>query len=216
MASETTAAPNNTALQSEVSAVLPDTAEKKTPGEAVPPAATATVGTSLHLSTVVCIADSSQETAAAAPAASEAEPAKTKEPAKAETTEKPAEKKATPVEELWKLAKSHGHPEVWGVTLADPTSHTPSQVVLQKYLNANDGDLVKAKDQLTKTLDWRAKMKPVELLKKNFSRSKFAGLGYVTTYGDAGGADPATKEVFTWNIYGSVKNMEATFGNLEE
>lgn len=126
------------------------------------------------------------------------------------------EKKATPIEELWSLAQSKGHPEIWGVTLADPATHVPTQVILQKYLNANDGDLVKAKDQLTKTLEWRAKMKPLDLINKKFNRSKFAGLGYVTTFGAPDAADPELKEVFTWNIYGSVKNVDETFGNLAE
>lgn len=130
--------------------------------------------------------------------------------------EKPVEKKATPIEELWALAKSHGHPEIWGVSLADPQTHVPSQVILQKYLNANDGDLIKAKDQLTKTLDWRAKMQPLELMKKQFSQTKFGGLGYTTVYGDVDAADPEAREVFTWNIYGSVKSLEETFGKLQE
>ncbi|KAI1626612.1 CRAL-TRIO domain-containing protein [Exophiala viscosa] len=123
--------------------------------------------------------------------------------------------KATPIQELWFLVKSNGHPEVWGVTLANPDTHVPTQIVLQKYLNANEGDLKKAKDQLTKTLEWRAKKNPVELLKKKYNRNKFQGLGYVTTYG-ADSSDVEGREVFTWNIYGSVKNLEETFGNLEE
>jgi len=55
----------------------------------------------------------------------------------------------------------------------------------------------------------------LELLQKKFNAAKYAGLGYVTTYGgeDAG---PEGKEVFTWNIYGSAKNINETFGNLEE
>lgn len=117
---------------------------------------------------------------------------------------------------MWSLTQSKGHPEIWGVTLADPATHVPTQIILQKYLNANDGDLVKAKDQLTKTIDWRAKTKPLELLQKKFNRSKFGGLGYVTTFGAFEAEDPELKEVFTWNIYGSVKNVEETFGNLAE
>ncbi len=123
----------------------------------------------------------------------------------------------TPIAQLWALAKDNGHPEIWGVTLADPESHVPTQVVLQKYLNANDGDLVKAKDQLTKTLEWRAKTNPLELINKVFSKAKFDGLGYVTKYlGDGKAEEPENKEVFTWNIYGGAKSMDETFGNLEE
>ncbi|OTA95027.1 hypothetical protein M434DRAFT_29401 [Hypoxylon sp. CO27-5] len=126
---------------------------------------------------------------------------------------------ATPIQELWATVQAQSHPEVWGVTLADPATHIPSQIVLQKYLNANDGDVVKAKDQLTKTLEWRAKLQPLELIKKSFSKTKFEGLGYVTKYvadEKAAEENPEAKEVFTWNIYGGVKSIEETFGNLEE
>lgn len=137
----------------------------------------------------------------------------TKAAAPAETS-KPETKPSAPLTDLWATAQAHAHPEIWGVTLADPETHVPSQIILQKYLNANDGDLAKAKDQLTKTLDWRAKTKPLELLQKKHSKEKFSGLGYVTTY--TADADAKAKEVFTWNIYGSVKSLEDTFGKLEE
>ncbi|KAI0004038.1 CRAL/TRIO domain-containing protein [Xylariaceae sp. FL0662B] len=126
----------------------------------------------------------------------------------------------TPIQELWATARAATHPEIWGVTLADPATHVPSQIVLQKYLNANDGDVAKARDQLTKTLEWRAKVRPLDLVKKSFSREKFDGLGYVTRYladsEEKAVEDPASKEVFTWNIYGGVKSIEVTFGNTEE
>lgn len=101
-----------------------------------------------------------------------------------------------------------------GVTLADPATHVPSQIVLQKYLNANDQDLVRAKEQLKNTLDWRAKNKPLELMKKTYASDKFAGLGYITSY-PAEGAAPDSKEVFTWNIYGGVKDIQKSFGDLD-
>ncbi|KAL2016214.1 hypothetical protein VTK56DRAFT_4071 [Thermocarpiscus australiensis] len=122
----------------------------------------------------------------------------------------------TPLAQLWSLAEASGHPEIWGVTLADPDSHVPTQIVLQKFLNANDGDLEKAKNQLTETLNWRAKNRPLELVKKTFSKAKFEGLGYVTVYVQEGSTEPDGKEVFTWNIYGAVKDMDQTFGDLAE
>lgn len=122
----------------------------------------------------------------------------------------------TPIGQLWAAAKASGHPEIWGVTLADPSSHVPTRIILQKYLNANDGDLAKAKDQLTKTLEWRAKTKPLELVEKVFSKAKFDGLGYVTLYQEEGSSEPEGKEVFTWNIYGGVKSIDETFGKLDE
>ncbi|KAK3384863.1 CRAL-TRIO domain-containing protein [Podospora didyma] len=123
----------------------------------------------------------------------------------------------TPIAQLWEIAKAAAHTEVWGVTLADPTTHIPSQIVLQKYLNANDGDVAKATDQLTKTLEWRAKTKPLELAKKVHKKAKFDGLGYVTAYADEETTEPEGKEVFTWNVYGvAAKTLDETFGSLEE
>ena len=123
-----------------------------------------------------------------------------------------ASEKRAPLHELWTHAQSIEHPEVWGVVLADPATHVPSQIVFQKYLNANDGDVAKAKEQLGKTLTWRKHMQPLELLKRTFDPAKFSGVGYVTTYDAKSGA----KEVFTWNIYGGVTNLDATFGQLDE
>lgn len=133
--------------------------------------------------------------------------------------EEPKEPKITPIQALWAAAQENEHPEIWGVTLADPDTHVPSQIVFQKYLNANDGHLDKAKDQLLKTLQWRAKTKPLELLKQEFDSAKFSSLGYVTSYTVGETYDPAvpeSKEVFTWNVYGNVSSMEKTFGNLQE
>ncbi|KAI8623213.1 CRAL-TRIO domain-containing protein, partial [Xylariaceae sp. FL1651] len=165
-----------------------------------------------------------------APAAPEPEPspatataaATTPTPAAQETVKTPLPgEPTTPLQELWIIAKAHEHPEIWGVTLADPATHIPSQIVLQKYLNANDGDIVKARDQLTKTLDWRKKMQPLELIKQKYSKEKFGGLGYVTTYskdeiGEGKEKDPQAREIFTWNIYGNVKSIDVTFGDLDE
>ncbi|KAK0648957.1 CRAL-TRIO domain-containing protein [Cercophora newfieldiana] len=139
--------------------------------------------------------------------------------AAAAATEKPLPvPEEAPLAQLWKKAQAIGHPEIWGVTLSDPETHVPSQIVLQKYLNANDGDLVKAEDQLVKTLEWRAKLQPLDLVKKVFNKTKFDGLGFVTTHTADGATsvEPEGKEIFTWNIYGGVKSIEETFGNVEE
>lgn len=159
-------------------------------------------------------ADKSKSPASPASPASQVIKAASETPAVNEANSAPAE--PTPIAQLWSLAQATGHPEVWGVTLADPESHIPTRIILQKYLNANDGDLAKAKDQLTKTLEWRAKMKPLELAQKIYSKAKFEGLGFVTTYREEGSTEPEGKEVFTWNIYGGVKSIDETFGKLEE
>lgn len=156
------------------------------------------------------------ETAAtpAPAAATSAAPEATKEK---DAADAPAAAEKTGVAKLWEVCQAHEHKEIWGVTLQDPSSDVPTEIVLTKFLNANDGDVPKAVDQLTKTLDWRNKMKPLELLKKSFSRAKFGGLGYVTNHSEAADSkDPALKEVFTWNIYGNVKSMEETFEDLQQ
>lgn len=158
-------------------------------------------------------------------AAEETKPAETSETAAAAEEDKapavPEKPIVTPIQALYAAQQEHGHPEIWGVTLADPATHVPSQIIFQKYLNANDGDLAKAKDQLLKTLAWRKTTKPLELLEQAYNRDKFAGLGYVTSYHkDATGAynteEPETKEVFTWNVYGNTKSIDKTFGDLQE
>ncbi|KAH7018547.1 CRAL-TRIO domain-containing protein [Microdochium trichocladiopsis] len=168
-------------------------------------------------------ASASEKTETAEPvpqseAAAETAPTETTTPAAAAAEAAKLDEPSTPLQELWLVASKHAHKEIWGVTLADPATHIPSQIILQKYLNANDGDIVKARDQLTKTLDWRAKTKPLELLEKSFSKTKFSGLGYVTVHSatSAGSQEPEQTEVFTWNIYGAVKDMNETFGSLEE
>lgn len=134
------------------------------------------------------------------------------------SVEKPSSSVSAGVSELWDKTQSvvaDVHPEIWGVTLTNPSEHIPSQIILQKYLNANDQDVIRALDQLSRTLAWRAKMKPLELLRRRFSPAKFKGLGFVSKYGDDS-ATPERTEVFTWNIYGGVKSVDETFGDLEE
>lgn len=203
------AAPEQTVVESDKSVAT----EVKPESEPEPePAAPAAVPTTTEISDPA----PAPKEAAPAPAPEVAATEKLAADGPAAPATGPGEKTATAqpaIMQLFETAKAAGHPELWGVTLEDPTGHVPSQVVLQKYLNANDGDLAKARDQLTKTLKWRAKMKPLDLVKKTFSRAKFDGLGYVTVYG---GTDPAEKEVFTWNVYGATKSMPETFGNLAE
>jgi len=165
-------------------------------------------------------------TTASTPKASEtapatAEPAPTHEPgndAAADLASIP-NPNPDPLQQLWEVVQAQQHREMWGVDLEDPAAHIPSQVVLQKFLNANDGDLDKSKAQLLAALEWRAQKNPLQLVKKVFSKTKFEGLGFVTTYTAAGNSNadqPEDLEVFTWNIYGGVKNMDETFGDLQE
>lgn len=133
------------------------------------------------------------------------------------TDEKATESKVanvSTIQQLWKFAQEHSHDEVWGVQLSDPEHHIPSQIVFQKYLNANDGDIAKAKDQLKSTLDYRAKMNVSKLVAKQYSKEKFGGLGYITNY-DGETMTPETREVFTWNIYGNVKDIQKSFGDMD-
>lgn len=111
------------------------------------------------------------------------------------------------------IIESTGHNEMWGVTLKD-SNDPPTVNILIKFLRANEGNVKLAEDQLVKALEWRKKTNPLALLETSaFPASKFKGLGYITTYDDSGSG---RKVVFTWNIYGSVKNVDQTFGNLEE
>ncbi|CAN8101690.1 unnamed protein product [Discula destructiva] len=116
---------------------------------------------------------------------------------------------------LPEVLKEVGHDEMWGVQLTSPAaSHVPTGIVLQKFLNANDGKLAAAVEQFTGALKFRKEKKPLELVAKTFSASKFADLGAVTVYPVK---DSAIPEVFTWNLYGNVKGkMDEVFVPMDE
>lgn len=113
------------------------------------------------------------------------------------------------------ILKQVGHDEMWGVKLVSPaSSHIPTGIVIQKFLNANDGDLDKALEQFTGALKFRKEKKPLDLVAKTFSANKFADLGAVTVYDVK---DSPVPEVFTWNLYGNVKGkMDEVFVPLDE
>lgn len=104
-----------------------------------------------------------------------------------------------------------GHDEMWGVSLKG-TEDIPTVNVLIKFLRANEGNLSAAEDQLRKALEWRKQTKPLELIESGrYSASKYGGLGYLTTY-----EEDSRPLVFTWNIYGAVKDMAKTFSDSDE
>lgn len=112
-------------------------------------------------------------------------------------------------DELHLITERAGHSEMWGVNLTD-YNDVPTVNVLIKFLRANEGDTKLAMDQLCKALEWRKKMDPLTLAQSTrFNKEKFQGLGYVSTYQEG-------KEIFTWNIYGAVKDINKTFGDIDE
>jgi hypothetical protein len=157
----------------------------------------------------------------AAPVTETAPPVPSKEPA---TRQKAPEAPTKPdfltknpalgqlFDSLPKVLEKTGHKEMWGVALKD-FNDPPTANVLIKFLRANEGNAKLAEEQLTKALEWRKKLNPLELAENaKFSKTKFEGLGYITSY-----TDPKYGEViFTWNIYGAVKDINATFGDVDE
>ena len=137
------------------------------------------------------------------------------------TTEPPKGSSSTPglepllqpfIEALPIILRDADYDEMWGITLQPSVSHIPTVIVLQKFLRANPGNFESAKRQLTEALKWRKEMNPQKLADEmHHDRSKFGGLGYVTVYEMAG-----KKEVVTWNIYGAVKDIKSTFGDVQQ
>ncbi|KAL3486278.1 CRAL-TRIO domain-containing protein [Aspergillus germanicus] len=172
------------------------------------------------------------EQTAAAPAAALAPVAEnTTTPDAPEVTAKPEEDKKdesskpayftkTPVLEqlfdrLPTILSTTGHSEMWGVPLKNDATDVPTINVLIKFLRANAGDLKLAEEQLTKALAWRKEYDPLTLVdseKKSYAEAKFGGLGYLTTYEREDKGD----FIVTWNIYGAVKKIDETFGDIEE
>lgn len=114
-------------------------------------------------------------------------------------------------DKLPSILSKAGHNEMWGVPLKD-ASHPPTANILIKFLRANEGNVTLAEQQLTKALEWRKKINPTALAETSFNATKYGGLGYITSH-----KDPKNGEViFTWNIYGAVKDINATFGDVDE
>ncbi|XP_044716360.1 CRAL/TRIO domain-containing protein [Hirsutella rhossiliensis] len=127
---------------------------------------------------------------------------------------------------LPQMVAQAGHSEMWGVELAsaavasspdqqqqDKTiDDAPTQVVLHKFLRANNDDVDAAEKQLTAALEWRKAVDPASLVAQPFDARRFGGLGFVTTHQDEAGKEV----VVTWNVYGSVKDNKATFGNVQD
>jgi hypothetical protein len=83
------------------------------------------------------------------------------------------------------LSKSE-HDEIYGIRLktesepGNPDFHT--LLILQKFLRANQNDLLKAEDQLLKTLQWRKKFNPIAAMNQTFQSDKFSGLVHYSLY----------------------------------
>ncbi|KAL3478450.1 CRAL-TRIO domain-containing protein [Aspergillus californicus] len=153
------------------------------------------------------------ETESEQPAAAETTAGKN-EPAKPEYfTKTPALEKL--FDSLPTILSSTGHNEMWGVPLKHDAADVPTLNVLIKFLRANEGNAKLAEEQLTKALAWRKELDPLALVdasKNSYDAAKFGGMGYLTTYEREGKADL----IVTWNIYGAVKNIDETFGDLTE
>lgn len=155
--------------------------------------------------------------AAAAPPTSAEESKPAKEEPKAEPKiEKPAYLTKTPAlnaffDRLPTILSTVGHDEMWGVQLKD-YNDVPTVNVMIKFLRANEGNAKAAEEQLSKALKWRKEVNPLQLAESgNYSAAKYEGLGYLTIYEDNG-----KPLVFTWNIYGAVKDVNATFASSDE
>ncbi|KAM3503434.1 hypothetical protein MY11210_008718 [Beauveria gryllotalpidicola] len=133
-------------------------------------------------------------------------------PAVTTTAEAPKTPLAKLTARLAEIITKVDYKEMWGVQLDGSSENIPSQVVLQKFLRANNNNAEAAEKQLASALEWRKKMQPASLVDQQFDKSKFADLGYVTIHKD----DAGKETVITWNIYGAVKDNKATFGVVDE
>lgn len=108
-----------------------------------------------------------------------------------------------------------GHSQIWGVTLTYSTPPAFSTlIILQKFLRSVDNSVDEAATALGKTLKWRKDWgldAPADQKEKENFGPDFEGLGYVTKIKKNDGGD----EIVTWNVYGAVKDLKSTFGDLD-
>ncbi|KAE8542646.1 phosphatidylinositol transfer protein SFH5 [Cryptococcus gattii VGV] len=107
-----------------------------------------------------------------------------------------------------------GHSQIWGVTLTYSTPPAFSTlIILQKFLRSVENSVDEAATALGKTLKWRKDWGldgSADGKEKEDLGPDFEGLGYVTEIKKADGGD----EIVTWNVYGAVKDLKSTFGDL--
>lgn len=113
--------------------------------------------------------------------------------------------------QLPKILESAGHGKIWGVELSPATpAPFPTLIVLQKFLRSTAGDLDLAAQNLTATLKWRKDFGlDTDRTDDIKGEQDFQGLGYITVVPEGG-----ARQIVTWNVYGAVKNIAATFGDL--
>ncbi|KAF7115166.1 hypothetical protein CNMCM5793_001400 [Aspergillus hiratsukae] len=227
---EKTTAPAADAAESQPTAITnTDTPKETTETETAEPQAEnkpETTTTQPAVETTAVETTAAEPTPAETPAEADKAPAEEQQPPQAEEKqpepvaeqpEQPAYLAKNPAlaqffERLPAILSSTGHAEMWGVPLKD-SDDAPTVNVLIKFLRANEGNVKLAEEQLTKALKWRKEMNPSALAEStSYSATKFGGLGYLTIYKEANGAET----VVTWNIYGGVKDINTTFGDMDE
>ncbi|KAI9782583.1 MAG: Non-classical phosphatidylinositol transfer protein (PITP) [Geoglossum umbratile] len=116
------------------------------------------------------------------------------------------------------VLQAAGANEIWGFQMRHietvPKRRFQCRNILQKFLRANANNVDRATHQLIQTLTWRSEFEAAHTAIETFDKSKFEGVGYVTTIDDQDKDE--NNAVITWNIYGSVKDNKTTFGDVDE
>lgn len=113
---------------------------------------------------------------------------------------------------LGDIIKEVNHPEMWGVELKpEDMFHTPTRLILAKFLQSNKNNVDDATKHLRKVLFWRRAMKPRELIDSVRSSVEFAGMGYVFEHLGLEG-----RVVTAFNLYGPVNNEMLSPESIEE
>ncbi|KAF1999985.1 CRAL/TRIO domain-containing protein [Amniculicola lignicola CBS 123094] len=111
------------------------------------------------------------------------------------------------------LTEEAGHNEIYGITLSkDKPFHT--KLIIQKFLRANEGSILKARQQLLDTLKWRKEFNPIKAMGEAFDKSRFGGLGYIVELEDVPGS-LNKKDICTFNVYGAISDPKKAFGDLD-
>ena len=127
---------------------------------------------------------------------------------------------------LGEILEQAGHDEVWQVKLEPlPSRRASTLLVLTKFLAAWDGNVDKAAEALLATLRWRkdyfrldreAQARGQDMSehsRRALDDPRFKGLGYVVRVEHQ---DEDRESVITFNIYGAVDDVNATFSDLDK
>lgn len=106
--------------------------------------------------------------------------------------------------------------EIFGYRIApDGEEYVEPEIrdaILQKFLDAREGDVAKAEEMIVETLKWRKQFRVLSAAYKEQYDSELEKIGVISDFGSNAAND--NMKVVTWNIYANLKSPKKLFAKF--